>query len=84
MPQGQREFGENRVQEALEKIAACGDLEIRWHLLGHLQTNKAKKATPAFSTIHSVDSVDVLQKIDAAAADTGRRARAIDSGRPGG
>ena len=68
---GQREFGENRVQEALEKIAACGDLEIRWHLLGHLQTNKAKKATPAFSTIHSVDSVDVLQKIDAAAADTG-------------
>ena len=69
---GQREFGENRVQEALEKIAACGDLEIRWHLLGHLQTNKAKKAAPAFSTIHSVDSVELLQKIDAAAADTGR------------
>ena len=69
---GQREFGENRVQEALEKIAASGDLEIRWHLLGHLQTNKAKKAAPAFSTIHSVDSVELLQKIDAAAADTGR------------
>lgn len=69
---GQREFGENRVQEALEKIAACRDLEIRWHLLGHLQTNKAKKAAPAFSTIHSVDSVELLQKIDAAAADTGR------------
>ena len=69
---GQCEFGENRVQEALEKIAACGDLEIRWHLLGHLQTNKAKKAAPAFSTIHSVDSVELLQKIDAAAADTGR------------
>ena len=69
---GQREFGENRVQEALEKIVACGDLEIRWHLLGHVQTNKAKKAAPAFSTIHSVDSVELLQKIDAAAADTGR------------
>jgi PLP dependent protein len=69
---GQREFGENRVQEALEKIAAGGDLEIRWHLLGHLQTNKAKKAAPAFSTIHSVDSVELLQKIDAAAADAGR------------
>src|SRR5678815_597880 len=53
---GQREFGENRVQEALQKIASGGDLDIRWHLLGHLQTNKAKKAAPAFSTIHSVDS----------------------------
>jgi PLP dependent protein len=69
---GQREFGENRVQEALEKIAAVGDLDIKWHLLGHLQTNKAKKAAPAFSTIHSVDSVELLQKIDAAAIDAGR------------
>jgi pyridoxal phosphate enzyme (YggS family) len=69
---GQREFGENRVQEALEKIAAGGDLEIKWHLLGHLQMNKAKKAAPAFSTIHSVDSVELLQKIDMAAADADR------------
>jgi pyridoxal phosphate enzyme (YggS family) len=69
---GQRDFGENRVQEALEKIAAGDDLEIRWHLLGHLQTNKARKAAPAFSTIHSVDSVELLQKIDAAAMDAGR------------
>jgi PLP dependent protein len=69
---GQREFGENRVQEALQKIASGADLEIKWHLLGHLQTNKAKKAAPAFSTIHSVDSVELLQKIDAAAADAGR------------
>ena len=69
---GQRDFGENRVQEALQKIESGTDLEIRWHLLGHLQTNKAKKAAPAFSTIHSVDSVELLQKIDAAAADAGR------------
>ena len=69
---GQREFGENRVQEALQKIASTSDLGIKWHLLGHLQTNKAKKAAPAFSTIHSVDSVELLQKIDAAAADAGR------------
>lgn len=68
---GQREFGENRVQEALEKIASGGDLEIRWHLLGHLQTNKARKAASAFSTIHSVDSVELLQKIDTAATDAG-------------
>ena len=50
---GQREFGENRVQEALQKIASGADLDIRWHLLGHLQTNKVRKAAPAFSTIHS-------------------------------
>ena len=50
---GQRDFGENRVQEALQKIASGTDLDIRWHLLGHLQTNKARKAAPSFATIHS-------------------------------
>jgi pyridoxal phosphate enzyme (YggS family) len=69
---GQRDFGENRVQEALQKIASGADLQIRWHLLGHLQTNKARKAGPAFSTIHSIDSVELLQKIDTAAAEAGR------------
>src|SRR5580765_2448479 len=69
---GQRDFGENRVQEALQKIGSGTDLKIRWHLLGHLQTNKARKAGPAFSTIHSVDSVELLQKIDAAAIEAGR------------
>src|SRR5215510_1335182 len=69
---GQREFGENRVQEALQKIASGADLDIKWHLLGHLQTNKAKKAAPAFSTIHSIDSVELLQKVDSTAADAGR------------
>ena len=54
---GQSDFGENRVQEGLQKIAVSTDLRIRWHLLGHLQTNKARKAAPAFATIHSVDSV---------------------------
>ncbi len=68
---GQREFGENRVQEALQKIGAAADLEIRWHLLGHLQTNKARKAAPAFATIQSVDSVELLEKLDRAAAEAG-------------
>jgi len=68
---GQREFGENRVQEALQKIGAAPDLEIRWHLLGHLQTNKARKAAPAFAMIQSVDSVELLEKLDAAAAESG-------------
>jgi pyridoxal phosphate enzyme (YggS family) len=68
---GQRDFGENRVQEALQKIGSATDLEIRWHLLGHLQTNKARKAAPAFAAIHSVDSAELLLKLDAAAADAG-------------
>ena len=68
---GQRDFGENRVQEALQKIHGAVDLEIRWHLLGHLQTNKARTAGTVFATIQSVDSVELLQKIDAAAVEAG-------------
>ncbi len=70
---GQRDFGENRVQEALQKIGASADLTIRWHLLGHLQTNKARKAALAFSVIQSVDSVDLLRKLDQAAIEAGTR-----------
>jgi PLP dependent protein len=68
---GQRDFGENRVQEALQKISGSSDLEIRWHLLGHLQANKARKAAPAFAVIQSVDRAELLEKIDRAAADVG-------------
>ena len=68
---GHRDFGENRVQEALDKIAASADLDLRWHLLGHLQTNKARKAAPAFAMIQSLDSVELLRKLDAAAAESG-------------
>jgi pyridoxal phosphate enzyme (YggS family) len=68
---GQRDFGENKVQEALEKIADSADLPIRWHLLGHLQSNKARKAGVSFATIHSLDSVELLRKLDTAAADAG-------------
>jgi len=68
---GQRDFGENRVQEALQKIEASADLEIRWHLLGHLQSNKARKAAASFAAIHSVDSVELLGRLDRAAAEAG-------------
>jgi PLP dependent protein len=55
---GARDFGENYVQEAIAKRAELADLtEIRWHLIGHLQTNKARTAASAFALIHSVDSV---------------------------
>jgi pyridoxal phosphate enzyme (YggS family) len=70
---GQTEFGENRVQEALEKIGATSDIPITWHLVGHLQSNKARRAAGAFSWIHSVDSADLLQRLDAGAEDAGRR-----------
>jgi pyridoxal phosphate enzyme (YggS family) len=69
---GHREFGENRVQEALQKIASATDLEIRWHLLGHLQLNKVRKAGLVFAAIHSVDSLELLKRIDAAAVEAGR------------
>lgn len=68
---GQRDFGENKVQEALQKKEETADLDIRWHLIGHLQSNKAKKAAPAFAAIHSIDSVDLLRRVDKAAEDAG-------------
>ena len=68
---GQEDFGENRVQEALQKIAGSADLKIRWHLVGTLQSNKVRKAVPHFSAIHSVDSLRLLEAVDAAAADAG-------------
>jgi pyridoxal phosphate enzyme (YggS family) len=70
---GQRDFGENRVQEALQKIAAGADLEIRWHLIGHLQSNKARKAAEHCAWIHSIDSVDLLRRVEDAAAAAGRQ-----------
>ncbi len=68
---GQRDFGENRVQEGLEKIEALADLGLEWHLIGHLQTNKAKRAVAAFAWIHSVDRLDLLTKLDRAATESG-------------
>lgn len=69
---GHRSFGENRVQEAATKRAQLGDLPLEWHLIGHLQSNKARKAVETFDWIQSVDRLDLLAKIDAAARDAGR------------
>jgi PLP dependent protein len=68
---GQRDFGENRIQEALPKIDAAADMGVRWHLVGHLQSNKARKAARPFAFIHSIDSPDLLLAVDRAAADAG-------------
>lgn len=64
---GQIDFGENKVQEALAKIAATNDLNLRWHLVGHLQSNKARKAGQTFHAIHSVDDAALVRRIDDAA-----------------
>lgn len=64
----QRDFGENKVQEGLQKIGETADIAARWHLIGHLQSNKAKRAAQSFACIQSVDSVDLFQRLDAAAA----------------
>lgn len=72
---GQIEFGENKVQEAQAKIPALGGLPLRWHLVGHLQSNKARKAAALFDVVHSVDSVDLLRTLDDGAAD---RRRTVD------
>jgi pyridoxal phosphate enzyme (YggS family) len=68
---GQLDFGENRVQEALAKVDATADLPLRWHLVGHLQSNKARKAAAAFAAIHSIDSADLLEAVDRAAVAAG-------------
>jgi PLP dependent protein len=69
---GQVDFGENKVQEALGKMDQTSDLHLRWHLIGHLQSNKAKKAA-RFDLVHSVDTAPLLEKLDEAANAVGRR-----------
>ena len=69
---GQFDFGENKVQEGLQKIEATAHLKLRWHLVGHLQSNKAKKAA-RFDLVHSIDSAPLVGKLDEAAAAAGRR-----------
>ncbi len=65
---GVREFAENRLQE-LEPKAKELPSDIRWHFIGHLQSNKVRKVVPLASVIHSVDSASLLDKIDRAATD---------------
>jgi len=68
---GLGDVGENRVQEALEKIGSLPGLPVRWHLIGHLQTNKAKLVPGSFSLVHSVDSWRVAESLADAAGKKG-------------
>src|SRR5947209_11045786 len=70
---GVTDFGENRVQEALPKIEAFSSQGIRWHMIGHLQTNKAGKVVAPFHCIHSVDSLHLAQILNRHSATMGKR-----------
>ena len=69
---GQTDFGENKVQEMCAKAESMKDLPIRWHLIGHLQKNKVRKAVAVASMIHSVDSVELAAEIQKEAARIGK------------
>ena len=73
---GLRVFGESRVQEAAEKIPRCRD-GLDWHLIGHLQRNKIRRAVELFSMIHAVDSLKLLEAIDRICAESGQRVQAL-------
>ena len=68
---GQKLFGENYVQEAVEKIAQCPSAE--WHFIGSLQSNKAKSVAGKFALVHSVDRLKLATALDSAARDLGIR-----------
>lgn len=75
---GVRDFGENRLQEALSKQEQLQDLsDICWHFIGHIQKNKAKKVIEHFTWIHSVDSLALAQRLDRLAAELSCRPKIL-------
>jgi hypothetical protein len=77
---GVRDFGENRVQEAEPKIAATSDLVAqgaRWHLVGHLQSNKARRAAALFGLVQSIDSVEIGERLASVGEESGRTVRGL-------
>ncbi len=71
---GIRQFGENRVQEFAGKVKDLADLgEARWHMIGHLQSNKATKASELFHSVDSVDSLKLAEKLNEAAIQANKR-----------
>jgi pyridoxal phosphate enzyme (YggS family) len=69
---GIREFGENRIHEALPKLEELEAFEdIRWHMVGHIQSRKAKLVIPAFDIVHSVDRMKIAQRLNRFAGESG-------------
>lgn len=69
---GATDIGENRVQEAEKKIVEVGRNKARWHLVGHLQANKARRAVNLFDVVHSLDSIDLARRLDRLCLEEGR------------
>jgi hypothetical protein len=63
---GQREFGENYVKEAVEKVTALADLRLEWHFIGPLQSNKTRAVAECFTWVHSVDRLKIAQRLSEA------------------
>lgn len=74
---GVKLVGENRVQEAKSKVALLSSLPVKWHLIGHLQTNKSKLAVELFDLIHSLDSLKLATSLDSYGASLGKRVRVL-------
>ncbi len=74
---GATDIGENRVQEAEAKIETIGRGNARWHLVGHLQANKARRAAKLFDVIHSLDSVELAQRLDRLCKEEGTDIQAL-------
>jgi PLP dependent protein len=74
---GVADLGENRVQEAERKIFALQGIPVRWHMIGHLQSNKARKVAGRFELVHSVDSLHVAEALDKMAAQIGAAQRIL-------
>src|SRR5438309_10163315 len=70
---GVTDFGENRVQDALPKIAEFHPQDMRWHMIGHLQSNKASKVVGAFDSVQSVDNLRLAQVLSRHAEEHGKR-----------
>lgn len=70
-------FGENKVQEGVTKSEEIDDPDCEWHLIGHLQSNKARKALQSFDVIQTVDSVKLAKRLDRIAEDIGKKAYSV-------
>jgi pyridoxal phosphate enzyme (YggS family) len=69
---GAQDLGENRIQEALGKVGQING-SVRWHLIGHLQSNKARQAIETFEVIHTIDSIQLAERLDRIAGESNRR-----------
>jgi pyridoxal phosphate enzyme (YggS family) len=77
MAAGATIFGENKIQEAEEKIKELGEKNLEWHLIGHLQSNKARRAVKLFDVIHTLDSVELAERLERICIDENRTSLSV-------